>query len=60
MKKELQKKGYDELVKLVLEQDTKIEQLRGYASGLNEKMIRTLDKDMLIDCYIKNQKKFNL
>ena len=50
----------EKLIKMALEQEEKIAKIRGYHSGLNEKMLQRFDDATLIKCISKNAKTFNL
>lgn len=53
---ELSKLSKKEIIKLAIEQNEKMDLLKGYKSGLTRKMFETFSSKMLIDCYLKNQK----
>jgi len=50
----------EKLIKIALEQEEKIAKIRGYHSGITEKMLQTFDTATLISCINKNAKNFNL
>lgn len=55
-KMELSKLSKEEIIELAIEQNEKMDLLKGYKSGLTRKMLETFSSKMLIDCYLKNQK----
>ena len=60
MKEKLEKMGFEELVQLCYKQNKKIDEIRGYESGINIKMLSKMDKNTLIKCYLENAKCFNI
>lgn len=60
IKRRLQAKSLDELVELSYNQGLEIDQIRGYKNGMQRFMYRELGKDVLIDCYVDNIRKFKV
>ena len=52
----LSKLSKEEIIELAIEQNEKMDLLKGYKSALTRKMLETFSSKMLIDCYLKNQK----
>ena len=57
---QVEKKSYDELIKIAMWQVTQVNLIRGYDSGLTEKHLRIFDQETLVNLILKEDKTFKL